>query len=64
MNRERVQKVNHEAYTLLKDIGNSQNRFSPKVATFLQSVRELTKDFLSTPLNDWQEELGALRKKI
>ncbi|PKX88473.1 uncharacterized protein P174DRAFT_473460 [Aspergillus novofumigatus IBT 16806] len=31
---------------------------------FLRQVEDLTKDLLSTPLNDWQDELDALRKEM
>jgi hypothetical protein len=37
---------------------------STKTVEFLQQVEELTKDLLSTPLTDWQDELGALRKEM
>ncbi|KAJ5894554.1 hypothetical protein N7495_006245 [Penicillium taxi] len=63
MNRERVRNTNQEAHALLKDISSGQN-FNPKVTSFLKSVEELTKDLLSTPMNDWQDELGALRRDI
>ncbi|KAJ5895447.1 hypothetical protein N7495_007138 [Penicillium taxi] len=62
-NRERVRNTNQEAHALLKDISSGQN-FNPKVTSFLKSVEELTKDLLSTPMNDWQDELGALRRDI
>ncbi|KAJ5907778.1 hypothetical protein N7495_000460 [Penicillium taxi] len=62
-NRERVRNTNQEAHALLKDISSGQN-FNPKVTSFLKSVEELTKDLLLTPMNDWQDELGALRRDI
>jgi hypothetical protein len=64
-NRERVLNVNHGAHDLLKELGRSQStRPTPKVVNFLRQVEDLTKDLLSTPLTDWQQELSALRKEM
>jgi hypothetical protein len=64
-NRERVLNVNHGAHDLLKELGRSQStRLTPKVVNFLRQVEDLTKDPLSTPLTDWQQELSALRKEM
>ncbi|OKP12115.1 hypothetical protein PENSUB_2275 [Penicillium subrubescens] len=65
-NRERVLNVNHGARDLLKELGRSQNtaRLAPKVVSFLRQVEDLTKDLLSTPLTDWQQELEALRRDL
>ncbi|OKP14957.1 hypothetical protein PENSUB_4302, partial [Penicillium subrubescens] len=65
-NRERVLNANHAAHDLLKEIGRGQNatRPAPKVVNFLRQVEDLTKDLLSTPLTDWQQELEALRRDL
>jgi hypothetical protein len=64
-NRERVLNVNHGAHDLLKELGRSQSaRPAPKVVSFLRQVEDLTKDLLSTPLTDWQQELEALRRDL
>ncbi|CEJ62943.1 hypothetical protein PMG11_11428 [Penicillium brasilianum] len=66
-NRERVLNVNHTAYDLLKELSSGQKGARPappKVVSFLKQVEELTKDLLSTPLTDWQDELSALRKEM
>src|SRR5437660_1164721 len=64
-NRERVLNANHTAHDLLKELGRSQNaKPPPKVVSFLRQVEDLTKDLLSTPLTDWQQELEALRKDL
>jgi hypothetical protein len=68
-NRERVLNINHSAHALLKEVSSGQKgprapAASTKVVEFLRQVEDLTKDLLSTPLNDWQDELGALRKEI
>jgi hypothetical protein len=57
--------VNHGAHDLLKELGRSQSaRPAPKVVNFLRQVEDLTKDLLSTPLTDWQQELEALRRDL
>ncbi|OKP12961.1 hypothetical protein PENSUB_1343 [Penicillium subrubescens] len=65
-NRERVLSANHTAHDLLKELGRGQNaaRPAPKVVNFLRQVEDLTKDLLSTPLTDWQQELEALRRDL
>ena len=65
-NRERVLNANHTTHDLLKELGRSQNavRLAPKVVNFLRQVEDLTKDLLSTPLTDWQQELEALRRDL
>jgi hypothetical protein len=65
-NRERVLNANHAAHDLLKELGRGQNttRPAPKVISFLRQVEDLTKDLLSTPLTDWQQELEALRRDL
>jgi hypothetical protein len=64
-NRERVLNVNHGAHDLLKELGKGQStRPIPKVVNFLRQVEDLTKDLLSTPLTDWQQELEALRRDL
>ncbi|OKP13240.1 hypothetical protein PENSUB_1076, partial [Penicillium subrubescens] len=65
-NRERVLNANHAAHDLLKELGRGQNatRPAPKVVNFLRQVEDLTKDLLSTPLTDWQQELEALRRDL
>ena len=65
-NRERVLNANHTAHDLLKELGRGQNaaKPAPKVVNFLRQVEDLTKDLLSTPLTDWQDELSALRKEM
>ncbi|KAJ5358308.1 uncharacterized protein N7496_010721 [Penicillium cataractarum] len=64
-NRERVLNANHAAHDLLKELGRGQNaKPTPKVVNFLRQVEDLTKDLLSTPLTDWQQELEALRRDL
>ncbi|OKO90668.1 hypothetical protein PENSUB_13385 [Penicillium subrubescens] len=65
-NRERVLNANHAAHDLLKELRRGQNatRPAPKVVSFLRQVEDLTKDLLSTPLTDWQQELEALRRDL
>ncbi|KAJ5369360.1 uncharacterized protein N7496_009120 [Penicillium cataractarum] len=65
-NRERVLNANHTAHDLLKELGRGQNaaKPAPKVVNFLRQVEDLTKDLLSTPLTDWQQELEALRRDL
>ncbi|OKP12423.1 hypothetical protein PENSUB_2159, partial [Penicillium subrubescens] len=65
-NRERVLNANHAAHDLLKELGRGQNATRPaaKVVNFLRQVEDLTKDLLSTPLTDWQQELEALRRDL
>jgi hypothetical protein len=64
-NRERVLNANHAAHDLLKELGRGQStRPTPKVVNFLRQVEDLTKDLLSTPLTDWQQELEALRRDL
>jgi hypothetical protein len=60
-NRQRVLNANHTAHDLLKELGRGQNaaRPAPKVVNFLRQVEDL-----STPLTDWQDELGALREEM
>jgi hypothetical protein len=58
--------ANHTAHDLLNELGRGQNvaRPAPKVVNFLRQVEDLTKDLLSTPLTDWQQELEALRRDL
>jgi hypothetical protein len=64
--RQRVLNANHTARDPLKELSSVQKGAKPplKVVSFLRQVEDLTKDLLSTPLTDWQQELEALRKDL
>ena len=64
-NRERVQNLYGDATVLLKEMSSSQRGLKPeKVRNLLQTVKDLTKDLVLLPLNDWQHELRELCQEV
>ncbi|KAJ5102466.1 hypothetical protein N7532_002995 [Penicillium argentinense] len=64
-NRERVQNLYSDATVLHEEMSSSQKGLKPeKVKNPLQTVKDLTKDLVLLPLNDWQHELRELRQEL